>query len=104
LVDVPVSSVDDLQGPSALGLFAPEVDAEERPVVEVGAHDVPGPLEQQRGRGAHRGSQQDAQVAPREEPQGHPALHVLKEANLKRSHHISVTRTRVYVKYHVQVF
>jgi len=79
LVDVPVTAVVHGHRPRAVHLFAPIVHAQERPVVEVGADHVPGPFEQQRGRGAQRRSQVDAQVATREEPQRYFALHVLGE-------------------------
>lgn len=82
LVDVAVAGVDDLQRPPALGALAPEVDAEEGPVVEVGADDVSGPLEEQRARGAHGRGEQQAQVTPREEAQRHLALDVLQVAHL----------------------
>lgn len=45
---MPISGVNDLQSPPTVRLLAPEVHAEERPVVEVRAKDVPRPLEQQR--------------------------------------------------------
>lgn len=79
---MPVAGVDDLQRPPALGALAPEVDAEEGPVVEVGADDVSGPLEEQRARGAHGRGEQQAQVTPREEAQRHLALDVLQVAHL----------------------
>ena len=41
-----VSSVVDLQGPSAVRFLAPEVHAEEGPVVETRTENVPRPLEQ----------------------------------------------------------
>lgn len=82
LVDVPVAGVDDLQRPPALGALSPEVDAEEGPVVEVGADDVSGPLEEQRARGAHGRGEQQAQVTSREEAQRHLALNVLQVAHL----------------------
>lgn len=77
-----VAGVDDLQRPPALGALAPEVDAEEGPVVEVGADDVSGPLEEQRARGAHGRGEQQAQVTPREEAQRHLALDVLQVTHL----------------------
>lgn len=92
LVHSPPATVDHLQRPAALRLLAPEVHAEEGPVVEVGLGDVPWPLKQQRARRAHRRGQQDAQVAAREEAQRNLALHVLEEAHLVRR-----TRTPVHV-------
>lgn len=53
-IDVPISGVNDLQRPTAVGFFTPEVYAEEGPVVEARAENVPGPFEQKRRRGAHR--------------------------------------------------
>jgi len=54
LVDVTVAAVVHGHRPRAVHLLAPEVHGQERPVVEVGADHVPGPFEQQRGRGAQR--------------------------------------------------
>lgn len=67
---MPIAGVNDLQGPSTVRLLAPEVHAEERPVVEVGAEDVARPFEQQGRCRAHRRGQQQPQVASGEEPQG----------------------------------
>lgn len=58
------------------------MDAEERPVVEVGADYVARPFEQQSGRGTHRRGEQQPEVAAREEPQRDLALYVLEEADL----------------------
>jgi len=87
LVDVTVTAVVHGHRPRAVHLFAPEVHRQERPVVEVGAHHVPGPFEQQRGRGAQRRCKVDAQVAAREEPQRNLALHVLGESHLVQAAH-----------------
>lgn len=96
LVDAAAAAVDDLQRPPALGLLAPEVHAEERPVVEVALDDVARPLEQQRAGGAHRRGEQHAQVAARVEAQRDLALHVLQEAHL-------VHRVRAPVHVHVRL-
>lgn len=82
LVDVPDAAVVYGHRPRAVHLLAPVVDAQERPVIEVGADHVPGPLEQQRGRGAQRRGQVDAQVPAGEEPQRDLALNVLGEPHL----------------------
>lgn len=39
-IDVSIPGVNDLQGPSTVRLLAPEMHAEEGPVIEVGAEDV----------------------------------------------------------------
>lgn len=65
---MPISCVNDLQGPSTVCFLAPEMHAEERPVVEARAKDIPRSLEQQRRRGTHRRSQQQSQISTREEP------------------------------------
>lgn len=57
-VNVTISCVIDLQRPSAIRFLAPEVDAEEGPVVETRAENVSWPLEQQGRRGTHRGGEQ----------------------------------------------
>lgn len=51
LIDVPVPVVDNIQSPPAFCLFAPIVNAQERPVIEVGPNDVPRTFEQQYRRG-----------------------------------------------------
>ena len=79
---MPVAGVDDLQRPPPLRLFAPEVHAEERPVVEVGRDHVSRPLEEQRGRRPHGRRQQYAQVSPRKETQRNLTLDVLEEFHL----------------------
>jgi len=82
LVDVAVAAVMHGHRPRTVHLLAPKVHRQERPVVKVGAYHVPGPFEQQRGRGAQRRGEVDAQVATREEPQRYLALHVLGESHL----------------------
>jgi len=82
LVDVTVAAVVHGHRPRAVHLLAPVVHGQERPVVKVGADHVPRPFEQQRGRGAQRRGEVDAQVAAREEPQRYLALHVFGESYL----------------------
>lgn len=57
-IDVTIPCVIDLQRPSAVRFLAPEVDAEEGPVVEARAENVSWPLEQQGRRGTHRRGEQ----------------------------------------------
>lgn len=82
LVDMPVSAVVHCHRPRAVHLLAPVVYAQEWPVVEVRADHIPGPFEQQRGRGAQRRGQVQPEVTAREEPQRYLALHVLGEPHL----------------------
>lgn len=54
LVHSTLSTVNDLQRPTSLSLFAPEVHTHERPIVEVRLDNVAWPLEQQSAGGARR--------------------------------------------------
>lgn len=59
LIHVPVPRIDDAQRPATFRPFAPEMHAQERPIVEIRTDHVSGPLEEQRRRGTHRRDQQD---------------------------------------------
>lgn len=74
-----IAGVDYLQVPATLRFLPPEVDAEERPVVKVGADDVAGSFEEEGGGGAHGRGKENPQVAAGEESERNFALDVLEE-------------------------
>ena len=43
---MPISCINDLQGPSAVRFLTPEMHAEERPVIEAGTKNISWPLKQ----------------------------------------------------------
>lgn len=66
LIDAPAAAVYNLQRPTSFRLLAPEMHAEERPVVEVAFDNVTRPFEQQGARGAHRRCEQNTEITARE--------------------------------------
>lgn len=97
LINMSISSVNDLQCPPSFGFLAPVMYAEERPVVKIRTDNISRSFKQQSWCCAHRRGEKQPEIAAREEPERHFALYMLQEADFVQS-----TRARGYIHGHGQ--